>query len=189
MEAVHITPTKNVPSIIANGIHRSPPLLRQYNKTMADDYGDKYDPKKGLVFAFHLDGHEEKWFRHFAYWKVWGNPRNIELGKYLDDWDRFYETGPEIFKNLVLSSEHLTALVISIPDVVYYEWYCHAQFHNMQRHWNDMEEKYEHNDKPLALINYDVPASSIKYLIGTAEINLSKAGKVDIIMSMKRKNL
>ena len=77
MKAIHITPTRNLKSIMANGIFRSPPVLNQYNKIMIEDYGEDYDPKKGLVFSFPLDDHEEKWFKHFAYWKVWGNPRNL----------------------------------------------------------------------------------------------------------------
>jgi hypothetical protein len=190
MKAVHITPTRNVPSIIANGIHRSPPILHQYNDVMVRDYDD-YDPEKGLVFCFVLDDYEEKWFQHFAYWKVWGNPRNIVLGGVIDVWDhdRFYNSNPSIFKGIIPAAEHLTALVIDIPDHDLYGWYLHAQSHAMQKHWHDMEEKYEHNDKPLVLINYDVPPSAIKYSIGCAETNLSKSGKVDIIMSMKRKSL
>jgi hypothetical protein len=190
MEAVHITPTRNIPSIMANGILRSPPILTQYNKVMSRDYGAEYDPKVGLVFGFTLDDHEEKWFQHFAYWKVWGNPRNIAVGNMdWEYWNRLLETGPSAFRSIIPEAEHLTALVIDVPDHPKYGWYTHAQDHNMNRHWNDMEERYEHNDKPLVLINYDVKPSCIKYQIGTAETGLSKAGKIDITMSMKRKSI
>lgn len=172
---------------MVNGIYRSPPILYQYDDVMSRDYGKKYDPNKGLVFAFTLDDHEEKWFQHFAYWKVWGNPRNLTIPHW--DWHRLLETGPSAFKNIIPEAIHLTAFVIDIPDHYLYGWYHHCQKHNMQRHWHDMEEKYEHNDKPLVLINYDVPPASIKYQIGTAETILSKAGKVDIIMSMKRREI
>jgi hypothetical protein len=191
MEAVHVTPTRNLPSIMANGIHRVPPVLYQYDDVMARDYGSEYDPKKGLVFSFTLDDHEEKWFQHFVYWKVWGNPRNLAIGPICNagNWDRLKETGPSAFSQIIPEQEHLTALVIDIPDHHLYGWYHHCQSHDMAPHWNDMQEKHEHNDKPLVLINYDVPPSCIKYQIGTAETALSKAGKIDIMMSMKKRKL
>lgn len=189
MEAVHVTPTRNMESILSSGIFRRPPILHQYDTVMKRDYGSAYDQKKGMVFAFTLDDHEQKWFEHFAYWKVWGNPRNIAIENWLGDWDRLLDTGPQAFNNIIPEPEHLTAFVIEIPDNDLYGWYFHCQKHNMDTHWNNMEERYEHNNKPLVLINYDVPPSAIKYIIGTAETVLSKAGKIDIIMSMKRKNI
>jgi hypothetical protein len=104
-------------------------------------------------------------------------------------WDRLRETGPSAFRSIIPAPEHLTALVIDIPDHDRYGWYRHQQDHAMNPQWNDMEERYEHNDKPLVLINYNVKPSCIKYQIGTAETVLSKSGKVDIMMSMKRKNI
>lgn len=187
MKAVHVTLTRNLESIRANGIFRTPPVLDQYNEVMARDYED-YDPKVGLVFGFLLDDHEEKWFKHFAYWKVWGNPRNLAIGDF-EHWDRVLETGPSIFKNVPYTDAHLTAMIIDIPYNDLYGHYLHCQSYDMNPQWNDMEERYEHNDKPLALINYKVPPSCIKCLIGTAETVLTKTGKVDIIVNMKRKNI
>jgi len=188
MKAVHVTPTRNIESILANGILRSPPILDQYNEVMSRDYDD-YDPGKGLVFGFTTD-HTERWIRHFAYWKVWGNPRNIAIGKYwLEKWDDLLEIGPSAFSNIEYKDEHLTAILIDIPDLNFYGWYLHQQSHTMNPHWADMEERYEHNDKPLVLINYDVPPKYIKNIIGTAETTLTKAGKVDILLNMKRKSI
>ncbi len=52
MDVLHITQTKNVPSIMKNGIFRSKPLLSQYEEVMKEDYGSDYDCEKGLIFGF-----------------------------------------------------------------------------------------------------------------------------------------
>ena len=52
IEALHITSTKNIPSILKNGILRSKPIIKIYNNVMKKEYGNKYNPEKGLVFGF-----------------------------------------------------------------------------------------------------------------------------------------
>ena len=51
MDVLHITQTKNIPSIMKNGIHRGKPLLDQFNDVMEREYGEDYDKDKGLVFG------------------------------------------------------------------------------------------------------------------------------------------
>ncbi len=188
MKAVHVTPTRNLESIKANGIFRAKPLLDQYAELMKRDYDD-YDPERGLVFAFPLDLNVEKWFSHFAYWKVWGNPRNQCIIDHYDTrelYDKMNEIGPAVFSHIIPADEHLSAILIDIPDSIFHGWYHHAQHHDMNPIWNDMEERHEHNDKPLVLLNYDVQPACIKSIIGTVETILSKSGKIDIMLNMKR---
>jgi hypothetical protein len=192
MKAVHITPTRNLESIKAQGIFRAVPLLDQYARLMERDY-KSYDPERGLVFAFALDMNVIKWFKDFAYWKVWGTPRNECITNHWFDppekFDKLQEIGPPAFSHITPKDEHLSAVLIDIPDNRFYGWYYHAQNHTMNSHWADMEERYEHNTKPLVLINYDVQPDCIRSTIGTAETVLSKSGKVDILLNMTREKL
>jgi hypothetical protein len=55
----------------------------------------------------------------------------------------------------------------------------------MNPHWQDMDTRYEHNDKPLVLINYDVKPSAIKEIIGTANIDVKRNKKIDVNVNMK----
>lgn len=191
MKAIHITPTRNIESIKAQGIFRAVPLLDQYTRLMKRDYKD-YDPERGLVFAFPLDLNLAKWMKDFAYWKVWGNPRNECIRDQWDShelFDKLLEIGPAAFSHIIPKDEHLTALLIDIPDNPLYGWYHHAQYHDMNTHWNDMETRYEHNDKPLVLINFDVSPDQVIKQIGTVETVLSKSRKVDTIINLKAKSL
>jgi len=43
-----------------------------------------------------------------------------------------------------------------------------------------MDVRYEHDDKPLTLMNYDVEINRIKKIIGTAESSITKKNKIDV---------
>ena len=42
-----------------------------------------------------------------------------------------------------------------------------------------MELKYEHDDKPLALVNYDIKSNNIIKIIGTGQSIITKNNKID----------
>ena len=46
-----------------------------------------------------------------------------------------------------------------------------------------MDERYEHDDKPLVLLNYDVPSCKIKKVIGNVESFYEK-GKINITLDI-----
>ena len=52
MDALHVTLSKHVPSIMKNGILRSKPILEKYDELMERNYGSEYDKDKGMVFGF-----------------------------------------------------------------------------------------------------------------------------------------
>jgi hypothetical protein len=188
MKAVHVTKTQNLNSIFKSGIFRNKPLLEQFEETMQKDYGSKYDAERGLVFSFAYDDTEERFFNHFVYWDMWGKPRN-ELLTVVDDktyWD-MNEVGPKAFSHIQPIEESYTAILIEIPDHPLYGWYQHQQSHDMNPVWIDMEERYEHNDKSLVLINYDIHPSCIKGVLGTANGMVNKEKKIDVFMNMKKK--
>lgn len=180
IETLHITPTKNIPSILKNGILRSKPILDTYNNVMKDEYGDKYDPKKGLVFGF-PEGHfkRDKFIKDFFYWKTWGHPRNILINKLSYD-DYVQNRKPTIFNHLKIRPEHFSVVLIKIKNENIFKKYVHCQSHFMGPRWANMDEQYEHDDKPLTLINYDVPPELIKGIIATGETYFSKNGKIKV---------
>lgn len=192
MNVIHITPSRNVESIRVNGILRSVPLLDQYARLMDEDYPGEYDSERGLVFAFPVDFNIAKWIKDFAYWKVWGNPRNECIKADYDSpeaYDKLLEIGPAAFAHIIPADEHLTALEIEIPDNPLYGSYLHRQAHDMSKCWHDMDTRYEHTTKPLALINFDIDPGCIIGQVGTIETVLSKTGKVDTIINLKAKSL
>jgi len=182
IEAVHITPTKNIPSILKNGILRSKPILDTYNDVMKNEYGNKYNPEKGLVFGF-PEGHfkRDKFIKDFFYWKTWGNPRNILITKTTDNqYDNIQNIGINIFNNLRIKPDHFSVVLIEVNNDPIFKKYVHCQSHYMGPLWTDMDEKYEHDDKPLTLINYDIPPNLIKGIIATGETYFSKNGKIKV---------
>jgi hypothetical protein len=188
MKAVHVTKTRSLNSILKYGIIRSKPLLTHYEDLMKKDYGSEYAIERGLVFSFAYDDAEEKFFNHFVYWDMWGKPRNELLTDidYKTYWD-MNEVGPKVFSRVQPIEESYTAILIEIPDHPLYDRYMHQQSHDMSPVWADMEKRYEHNDKSLVLINYDVHPRYIKGVLGTANGMVNKEKKIDVFMNMKKK--
>jgi hypothetical protein len=192
MKAVHITRYNHIEGIKKHGIKRGIPLLSQYDKLMKKDYRAKYDPKKGLVFAIGLDSNIERFVKDFAYWDMWGKPRNIAIK---DNWcdtykefDILREMGTKAFSSIPLSTNLYIPLLIEVPDHPLYDgWYKHQQSNDMEVHWNNMDTRYEHNDKPLVLINHDVPVKNIICRIGTASTSVWRNNRINVSVHMKTK--
>lgn len=192
MKVIHITPTRKVKSIIKHGIKRSKPTLFQYEDVMIKDYGDTYDPERGLVCTINLDFHIERYFKHFAYWRIWGKPRNKVITDHwstVESFNKLMEIGPKAFSHVVPMEDSFIALLVKIPFNPLQDRYIHEQSHRMNPQWHDMEERYEHNDMPLNLINYDINPKCIQGSIGTATTNIRKDGKIDVFTSMKMRRL
>jgi len=184
MDVLHITQTKNIPSIMRNGIFRCKPLLSQYSEIMKKDYEDEYDAEKGLVFGIPESlNRRDKYIKDFFYWKTWGDKRNI----FLDDCDyeqftKYQEMGPAAFKHIKMESMQFSVLLIDIPHDPLYDMYIHNQSNCMGELWSDMDTRYEHYSKPLTLINYDVEAKRIKKVIGNGESIVTKSGKINVLL-------
>ncbi len=186
MDVLHITQTKNIPSIMKNGIKRSIPLLSQYNRVMEEDYGENYDKDKGLVFGIpeNLD-RRDKYIKDFFYWKTWGDVRNIFLKDTdCDQYDKWQDEGPKVFSHLKMSAIGFSVLLVDIPFVWTYNAYRHAQSVEMGVLWKDMNVKYEHYNKPLVLVNYDIEPDRIKKVIGTGESKISRNNEIDISLKI-----
>lgn len=154
MEVLHITRTHNLKSIMKYGILRNNPLLSIYDKVMEENYGKEYDKNKGLVFGFPEGlNKRDKYIKDFVYWKIWGDPRNIKIGN--NDFN---------FKNIKFIIGNFSILLLDLEYEEIFEKYIHQQTNNMNndRFWEDMDTRYEHDDKPLCLMNYDIPISKIK---------------------------
>jgi len=79
---------------------------------------------------------------------------------------------------------YFSVVLIDIPNHSLYDRYCHQQSNCMAPHWNDMDTRFEHNDKPLVLVNYDITPDRIKKVIGTGESTISKKNKIDISLKI-----
>lgn len=185
MDVIHITPERNLKSIFKNGVLRNKPLLDQYNDVMKRQYGDKYDKEKGLVFCFPEETiFRDKYIKDFSYWKVWGNVRN----KILTTFDyykfiKYQEDGYKIFSKVVPELGKLSILLLDIDYEDFFSYYFHVQNHIMGPYWVDMDERYEHNDKPLVLVNYDIKPNRIKKVIGSVE-SFYDNGKINITLNI-----
>jgi len=186
MDVIHITQTKNVSSIMKKGILRCKPLLSQYDEIMKYEYGANYDADKGLVFGIsESTNRRDKYIKDFFYWKTWGDKRNIVLYGYDDkQFTKYQEMGPKTFSHIKITPIQFSVLLIDIPNKPIYDIYRHEQSNCMGEYWSDMDSKYEHRNKPLTLINYDVEPKNIKKVIATGESVLKRNNKIDIRLSI-----
>ena len=186
MEVLHVTPTKNIKNIMKSKILRSKPLLSQYEKTMIDEYGSEYDKEKGLIFGFPESIYNrDKMIKDFAYWKTWGDVRNRFLLKYDDNkWIKMQEEGPKVFSHIKLKSTHFSILLLEIKYDLFFDKYVHVQNAEMSSYWTDMETRYEHDDKPLVLMNYDVELKNIKRIVGTVQSIVTKEDKINTLLQI-----
>jgi hypothetical protein len=186
MDVLHITSERNLNSIFQHGILRSKPLLTKYNDIMKNLYASNYDQEKGMVFCFpeeHVK--RDKFIIDFSYWKAWGNIRNKILEPFNDyeDWEKLNEIGPKFFNDVQPQLDKMKVLLLEIEYEKFFRYYHHQQSHDMGNMWTDMDERYEHNDKPLVLLNYDVSPCKIKRVIGSVESFYEK-GKINITLDI-----
>ena len=156
-EVLHITPTRNIPSIEKYGIQCTKPLLPQFEE-YANYYIKDYDKSVGLIFTT-IEGQnlQDKYLKDFAYWRTWGNPRNEILDKLsTKGWEEVYNIGSSFFKYLRPVEEHFTILSIDVFDDTKSTICVHNQFvgkDGMIHLFENMDPQYEHNDKVLMLFN------------------------------------
>ena len=186
MDVIHITHTKNIPSIMKNGILRSKPILTQYNRIMEEQYGNKYDCDRGLAFGIpESTNRRDKYIKDFFYWKTWGQPRNLFLDKCDDEqYSKYQEMGPKVFSHIKIKPIQFSVLLIDIPYEPFYDIYLHHQSISMGELWGDMDIRYEHYNKPLTLINYDVTPKHIKKIIGEGESIVTRNNKINISLKI-----
>ena len=185
MDVLHITPEKNISSIMKNGVLRSKPLLTQYNGIMESLYGDSYNIERGLVFCFPEGvSKRDKYIKDFCYWKTWGDIRNKLIPLNYEDYIKYQELGCKFFNRVKPKLQRLKVLLLDIKFEDFFTYYRHVQNHVMGNYWTDMDERYEHENKPLVLINYDIKPKRIKRVIGTVESFYEK-GKINITLNIK----
>jgi hypothetical protein len=186
MEVLHITPSENINSIMRNKIVRCKPILSQFDEVMSDEYGSDYDKDKGLVFGFPESIYNrDKIIKDFAYWKVWGDVRNRFLDKYdYNEFVKIQEEGTKVFSHIKLKSTYFSILLLDVEYEPFFDRYKHIQNADMGPYWADMETRYEHDDKPLVLMNYDVEINNIKRVIGTVQSIVSKENKINTLLQI-----
>ncbi len=186
MEVLHVTPTKNINSIMRNKILRNKPILSKFDDIMTSEHGFEYDKEKGLVFAFPESIYNrDKIIKDFAYWKTWGEDRNRFLKKYDDNkYIKMQEEGPKTFSYIKPKSTHFSILLLDVEHEPFFDYYIHHQSASMGPYWADMESRYEHDDKPLVLINYDVEINNIKKVVGTVQSIVTKENKINTLLQI-----
>ena len=186
MKILHISPSKNTESILKYGILKRPPFLSQFKEFLELHLREKYNHKEGIIFSIPEDVlTRDKYIKDFIYWKVWGHPRNVLLDTL---YKKYYyadilDSGPSIFKSIKLEEEEFTIFEADIDDNFTTVSCIHAQFHCMSPVWDDMDSKYEHEDKPLVLINDNIPSYKLK-IIGEAKTLNNKNKRIDISMNI-----
>ena len=189
MDVIHVTLSNKLSSIMKNGIFRSKPVLDKYDEIMEENYGSDYDKDKGMVFGFSESiNHRDRIIKDFFYWKTWGDVRNRFLKSHdYNQFNKLQEMGTKVFSHIKLTPLQFSVLLIDIPHEEIFDFYRHQQSADMGVLWKDMETRYEHNDKPLNLINYDVKPDQIKEVIGIGESILKRNNKIDVLLNMKRR--
>lgn len=186
MEVLHITPSENIKSIVRSKVFRRTPLLPVFNDIMESEYGSNYDKEKGLIFGFPEGiNHRDRIIRDFVYWKIWGDDRNRFLSEYDDkEYENLQNRGTDLFSHIKPKSKHFSVLLLEIQHEELFDVYMHHQSSDMGPLWVDMDTRYEHNDKPLVLINYDVEVNKIKRIIGTVQSIVTKENKINTLLQI-----
>jgi hypothetical protein len=179
MKAIHISPKKNFDSIMENGILRSSPLLTQYNDIMKKQHGKNYDKNIGLVFCFPCDiDRRDKYTQDFGYWKCWGDPRNRKTNNYTwKQWTLANDIGCKFFDDLKISSEIFSVFEVEVEYETFFEQYVHVQNREMNPIWSNMQHEFEHRNKPLVLLNYNISPECIRE-IGTMDVYFDKQNNI-----------
>lgn len=185
MNILHITQTKKLESIMKNGILRCKSLLSQYDNIMEHEYKSEYNKDRGLIFCIPEEiERRDKYIKDFFYWKTWGDNRNKFLCKNDDKFDIFQDEGYNVFSYIKLESIQFSILLLDIPEETILIKYYHAQYHSMGSLWGDMDTRYEHYSKPLALINYDISPDNIKRVVGTGQSIVTKDNKINTLLQI-----
>jgi len=187
MEVLHITPTRNIPSIEKYGIQCTKPLLPQFEK-YASYYIKDYDKSVGLIFTT-VEGQnlQNKYLKDFSYWRMWGSPRNKILHKlgleWNKEWEKVYNIGSSFFEYLIPVEEHFTILSVNVPDDTKSTTCIHNQSvgkEGMNHLFGDMDPQYEHNDKVLMLFNQ--PLFQFK-VVGILNVMVKRNSKISISLN------
>ncbi len=184
-EVLHITPTRNIPSIEKYGILGSEPLLPQF-KEYAAKYIMHYEKSAGVIFTL-LEGQnlQNKYLKDFVYWHIWGRPRNLFLGKlgaeWNDKWERVYSIGCSIFQHTKLVEEHFTILYVNAPDNSRSTNCIHEQSSRMTCMFKDIDPLYEHDDKVITLFNQPLKVFRI---VGNMSTTVKRNNKLYISLSI-----
>jgi len=190
MDVLHVSLNSNREKILKEGVKRRPPFLDQFTDLMVTSLKGKYSKKNGLVFTFpEACPYRDKYLRDFVYWKVWGHPRNLLLDKlglkdmdYMTEWADLKEKGPTIFNRIIPREEEFVIFKINLNNELIVEC-LHGQYTTMSPLWSDMDSRYEHNDKPLVLVNEDIEPQKIK-VIGRIQTIVSHSHRVDVILDI-----
>jgi len=180
MKLIHVTQTTNVDSILYHGIIPSIPKLIQWEHAGKEE--EWYDEKLGFVFTFPEHDQRDRFIRDLMYWKCWGDPRNDHIGEdVLPDniWEEVRNIGPEYFKYIRPKGNHFT--VFELEDFDWDKSLCrlHQQSYDMNPIWNDMDQRFEHNDKTIYAFNKTIESKYIK-VIGEATIEFNRREKANI---------
>ena len=97
-------------------------------------------------------------------------------------YNKLQEIGIKVFSHIKLKSFYFSVLLIDISHEETFDVYQHKQSADMGVLWKDMDTRYEHNDKPLTLINYDIKPNQIKKVIGTGESIVKRNNKIDVFL-------
>ena len=117
------------------------------------------------------------------YWKAWGDPRNDYISiDHLPEgqWDEIRNTGPQYFSHIKPKGKNLT--IFELEGFSWSKSFCrwHQQSHHMGGTiWDNMDERFEHNDKLVYVFNKTIKPEHIK-VIGEATIEFNRCEKANI---------
>lgn len=178
---LHVSPVKNKDSILKYGLIGQEPLL-------GDVFKDQMpDRSKGAVFGLREGSDkQDKYLQDAAYWKIWGDPRNI----FLKDMDyelycRYQEQGVTTFNHIKTEVTNFAVFEVEIIDE--FTTFCyHLQYQEMGLYWLDMNTRYEHFKKPLIVVNDSIKREQIK-LVGSITVDMDKRGNINTNLEYHKK--
>ncbi len=169
MKLLHVTHSKNINSIIRNG------LLPSYINL--DGHWDEFQyylSERGCVYLWDAETYKNgKYVRDLIYTKMFIHPRNkligerenelIELG--LDVWDEeLYFDFKKIGKGLVGDTGRFVMLEIDADDVKLHGSWQHVQEPHDDKFGSTvmMDDNYAHNDKKIYIVEQPINFKHIK---------------------------
>jgi len=190
MKLLHITESKNISPIKEKGILGAVPSLPHHREWLEGHYGEEKVKNNGCIYTIpEYLIQRDRYLKDFAYWKVWGQPRNERLKELTESKNYKYwhwgEYNTDTCKDIKIEEKCFKILEFIISEKRYSS--CaeaiHIQDHceKANKYWDNMDSRYEHDDKLMPVLLGDKVIKNWK-IIGKMQVYNGK--KINILLTI-----